>query len=186
MTKADTARDRLIVVGQVAGAFGVKGEARVRSYTGDPEAIFDYGPLMDEQGAVVLTPVSARPLGDVFGVITEEQVQREHWEDLKGQLLHVRRSILPEPDEDEVYVTDLIGLAVEHVDGRKLGVVTATQNFGAGDLLEVKGEGVTLLIPFTLAAIPEIDLEARLVRVSPDEELLPEALQRQPSPRGTN
>jgi len=186
MTKPDPSQDRLIVVGQVAGAFGVKGEARVRSYTGDPEAIFDYGPLMDEEGAVVLTPVHARPLGDTFGVITKEKVQREHWEALKGRFLHVRRSVLPEPDEDEVYVSDLIGLAVEHVDGRRLGVVTATQNFGAGDLLEVKGEGATLLIPFTLAAIPQIDLEARLIRVSPDEELLPEAFQRQPSDRGTN
>lgn len=169
--------DRLIVVGQIAGAFGVKGEARVRSFTADPEACLDYGPLVDAEGEVVLTPVKSRPLGDTFGVATKEKVQREHWEALKGTLLHVRRSQLPPPEEDEVYVEDLIGLDVEHVDGRKLGVVAGVQNFGAGDLLEVKKPGGgAFFIPFTRADIPEIDLAARLVKAAPDEALLPEGV----------
>ncbi|MBI1361818.1 MAG: 16S rRNA processing protein RimM [Alphaproteobacteria bacterium] len=182
-----SAPPRLVVVGQIAGAFGVKGEARVRSFTADPEACFSYGPLMDEAGAVVLTPVRHRPLNEGFGVIAREQRQREDWEAMKGLLLHVPRVAMPEPEEDEVYVTDLIGLAVEHVDGRALGVVTDAPNFGAGDLIEVKPpRGGVFYLPFTHAVVPEVDLSARRLRVDPDEDLLPEALQRQSGEGDTN
>lgn len=163
----------LIVVAQLLGAFGVKGEARVRSFTDDPEAFLDYGPLLDAQGKVVLTPVSSRPLNEGYGVTTEEKVQREHWEDLRGTLLHVPREALPDADDDEVYVSDLIGLDVVHVDGRALGRIVGAPNFGAGDLIEVKPEaGPSLLLPFTREIIVEVDLAARVVRVKPDEAYL--------------
>ena len=167
---------RLIVVGQIAGAFGVKGEVRVRSFTDDPEACFSYGPLMDAAGRVVLTPVRHRPLNDLFGVTTKEQRQREEWEAMRGALLHIERAALPEAEEGEVYVSDLIGLHVTHVDGRELGVVKSVQNFGAGELIEIKpASSASYLLPFTEDVFPEIDLDAGVLRASPDEALLPES-----------
>ena len=83
-----SAQSKLIVVGKIVGAFGVKGEARVRSFTEDPEACFSYGPLLDETGAVVLTPMKHRPLNEGFGVTTKEKRQREEWEAMRGTLLH--------------------------------------------------------------------------------------------------
>lgn len=180
-------KPHLIVVAQIAGAFGVKGEARVRSFTDDPEACFDYGPLMDETGKVVLTPVRVRALNEGFGVTTKEQRQREEWEAMRGLLLHADRASLPEPDDDEVYVADLIGLRVEHVDGRVFGVVKAVPDYGAGSLVEVQPEtGPAFFVPFTKADVPEVDLEAGLIRIAPDEAMLPESLQRQAPEGGTN
>lgn len=171
MSKPDT----LIVVAQIAGAFGVKGEVRVRSFTDDPEACFGYGPLMDETGKVILTPVRHRALNDLFGVTAKESRQREEWEAMRGTLLHASREALPQAGAGEFYVADLIGLAVVHVDGRALGVVKSVQNFGAGELLEIKpAEGQTYLLPFTEDVFP--DISERELRAAPDEALLPEAL----------
>lgn len=172
---------RLIVVGQIAGAFGVRGEAKVRSYTEDPDACFDYGPLLDADGKVLLTPVSVRPLKDVYGVVTEETRTREEWEDLKGTFLHVPRGAMPEPDdEDEVYVVDLIGCTIVHADGRQLGVVRDVRDFGAGDLLEVQPpEGPVYFLPFTRDAVPDVNLSARILTAAAGDDLLPESLHRQ-------
>ena len=171
-----TGKPKLIVVAQIAGAFGVKGEVRVRSFTDDPEACFAYGPLMDEAGRVVLTPVRHRTLNDLFGVTAKEQRQREEWEAMRGTLLHADRASLPAADEGEFYVSDLIGLRVVHVDGRELGVVKSVQNFGAGELIEVQpSSGGAYLLPFTEETFPELDIPAGLLRAEPDEALLPEA-----------
>ncbi len=179
--------ERLVVVGQIAGAFGVKGEARVRSFTDDPDACFSYGPLMDEKGVVILTPVKARPLNQDFGVTTKEQRQREDWEALKGTLLHVPRAAMPAPEDNAFYVADLVGMDVVHADGRALGKVKTVQNFGAGELIEIAPpSGASFLLPFSDPVFPEIDLAARRLTATPDEELLPENLQRQSSDGGTN
>lgn len=168
---------KLIVVGQIAGAFGVKGEVRVRSFTDDPEAIFSYGSLLDAAGKVVLTPVRHRSLNDLFSVTAKEQHQREAWEAMRGALLHAPRAALPEADEGEVYVADLIGARVVHVDGRELGVVKSVQNFGAGELLEITPPtGATYLLPFTEEYFPKIDMETAVLTASPDDALLPEGL----------
>lgn len=167
--------EKLIVVGQIAGAFGVRGEVRVRSFTDDPEAIFDYGPLLDAGGKVVLTPVKHRSLNDLFSVTAKEQHQREAWEAMRGTLLHAPRAALPEAEEGEVYVADLIGARVVHIDGRELGVVKTVQNFGAGELLEIKpASGASYLLPFTEENFPGLDMDARLLTAAPDEALLPE------------
>ena len=182
---SDNASDKkLIVVAQIAGAFGVKGEARVRSFTEDPEACFGYGPLLDERGEVVLTPVKHRPLNEGFGVTTKEQRQREDWEAMRGTLLHAAREAMPETDEEEgeVYVADLIGMSVVHVDGRVLGQVKAAHDFGAGDLIEVQPVvGAGFLLPFTEEVFPEIDMEARVLRADPDESYLPDSPSESPS-----
>jgi 16S rRNA processing protein RimM len=179
---------RLVVVAQITGAFGVKGEVRVRSFTEDPEACFSYGSLMDADGVVVLTPVKARPLNEGFGVQAKEQRQREEWEALKGTLLHAPREAMPETEnEGEVYIADLIGADVVHVDGRALGKVKAAHNFGAGDLIEVEPpSGPSYMLPFTRETFPEIDPEGRRLTVDPAEEFLPDSLQRQASDGRTN
>ncbi len=173
--------DRLIVVGQIAGAFGVHGEVRVRSYTDDPDACFDYGPLMDADGNVLITPLSVRPLKDVYGVVTEEKRSREDWEEMRGVFLHVPREAMPEPDdEDEIYVVDLIGCEVVNADGRRLGVVRDVRDFGAGDLLEIQPEdGPVFMLPFTREVIPGVDLPARRLEANASPDLLPESFQRQ-------
>jgi 16S rRNA processing protein RimM len=176
---------RFIVVGQIAGAFGVKGEVRVRSFTEDPETCFSCGPLMDAKGGVILTPVKTRPLNQDYGVTTKENRQREEWEALKGTLLHVPRAAMPAPEEGEFYIADLIGMDVAHADGRPLGKVVAAHNFGAGDLVEIApSAGPSFMLPFDEAVV--VDVGARRLTASPDEELLPEQLQRQRSDGGTN
>ncbi len=180
-----TDRNRLIVVGQIAGAFGVRGEVRVRSFTDDPEACFGYGPLMDEAGRVILTPVRHRPLKGLFGVTPKEQRPREAWEAMRGVRLHAPRSALPDAGEGEIYVADLVGLRVAHVDGRDLGVVKAVQNFGAGELLEIRPPGgPTYLLPFTEDNFPRIDVEAGVICAAPDEALLPDGFSRSPPTPG--
>lgn len=182
-------KPKLIAVAQIAGAFGVKGEARVRSFTANPEDCFAYGPLLDESGAVVMTPLKHRPLNEGFGVTTQEKHEREHWEALRGTLLHAAREEMPEADEEEgeIYVADLIGMSVVHVDGRALGTVKAAHDFGAGDLIEVQPEtGASFLLPFTEELFPEIDVEARVLRADPDDAYLPDSLQRQSSDGRTN
>ena len=180
--------ERLIVVAQITGAFGVKGEVRIRSFTEDPEACFAYGPLLDASGAVVLTPLKTRSLNEGFGVSPKEKRQREEWEALRGALLHVPREAMPKPEsKDEVYVADLIGVDVIHVDGRRLGKVKAAHNFGAGDLIDIEPpSGPSFLLPFTRDIFQEIDLAAGRLTANPDEELLPENLQRQASDGRTN
>ncbi|MEH6487506.1 ribosome maturation factor RimM [Hyphomonas oceanitis] len=160
-------QDKLIVVGALKGAHGVRGEVRVKSFTAEPEDLFTYGPLTDAAGRVLLTPLSARPGNDHFIVATREQKQKEEWDALKGALLHVARAQLPEAEEDEFYIEDLVGLDVVSEGDAVAGRVKSVQNFGADDLLEVQlvTGGHSVFVPFTLADVPEIDFETRRVSI---------------------
>jgi 16S rRNA processing protein RimM len=162
-------KHKLIAVGVLKGAHGVRGEVRVKSFTADPEALFAYGPLRDAAGAVLVTPVSNRPGKDHFIVRPKEARQKEDWDALRGTLLHVDRAQLPAADEGEFYIEDLAGLEVWDGAGSPAGRVRSVQNFGGGDLLEVEltGEAATLFVPFTLADVPVVDLGARRI-VIPD------------------
>lgn len=178
MTKLP-AKDRLIPMGVLKGAHGVRGEVRVKSFTADPDILFSYGPLMDEAGKVLLTPVSVRPGSDHHIVRPKESLQKEEWDALRGCLVHVSRDQLPEADEDEFYFEDLVGLPVYTVGDAPEGRVRAVQNFGAGDLLEIEITGLpnTVYVPFTRADVPVIDMASRRVVIpelslwaNPDEE----------------
>ena len=162
----------LIQVGRVAGAFGVRGEVRITSFTADPVALVDYKDLKREDGSPGLTLTSGRAVKGGVIVRAKEVETREQAEALRGLKLFISRDRLPEPEEDEFYVTDLIGLAVETAEGEALGRVKAVQDFGAGDLLEiapVEG-GATWYLPFTRAAVPEVRLaDGVVVAVKPDE-----------------
>ena len=161
----------LILVARVAGAFGVKGEVRLTAYTADPMALLDYKNLKREDGSTGLTVLSGRPAkGGFVGRVAEVET-REQAEALRGLQLFVPRESLPEPDEDEFYLTDLIGLVVVSPDGEPLGRVKSVQDFGAGDLLEIQpAQGATWYLPFTKEAVPEVRLaEGKLVGVAPEE-----------------
>ncbi len=154
-------------MGVVKGAHGVRGEVRVKSFTADPEDMFTYGALLDERGRPVLTPVSARPGTDHFIVRPKEQKQKEDWDALRGTLLHVPRSLLPQADEDEFYIEDLVGLDVFDGGAVPAGRVRAVHNFGADDLLEIDLPGAgSVMVPFTLADVPVVDLASRRVVVA--------------------
>ncbi len=164
--------DDLIQVGRVAGAFGVRGEVRITSFTAEPLALLDYKDLKREDGSAGLTLTSGRLAKGGIVCRAKEIETREQAEALRGLKLYIPRAALPEPDEDEFYVTDLIGLAVVDPTGEPLGHIKAVQDFGAGDLLEVSPTegGATWYLPFTREAVPEVRLaDGVVVGVKPDE-----------------
>jgi len=164
--------DDLIQVGRVAGAFGVRGEVRITSFTAEPLALVDYKTLQREDGSVGLTLTAGRAAKGGIVVRAKEVETREQAEALRGLKLYIPRSQLPEPDEDEFYVTDLVGLAVVDPTGEPLGRVKAVQDFGAGDLLEIAPAegGATWYLPFTREAVPDVRIaDGVVVGVKPDE-----------------
>jgi 16S rRNA processing protein RimM len=163
--------ERLIRVGRVAGAFGVKGELRITSYTDDPVALVRYRDLRRSDGAPALTLTTGRAQKGALVGRASEVATREGAEALRGLELFVPRDVLPPPDEDEFYLADLIGLAAVDPDGAPLGRIKSVQNFGAGDLLEIAPEaGPSWWAPFTREAAPEVKLaEGVVVVVKPAE-----------------
>lgn len=157
----DPQRD-LVLIGAALGAFGVRGEVRVRPFTAEPRAIAAYGPLLDKAGSLVLTPKQLRTVKDGFAITAPEVKDREAAEALKGVGLYVPRAALPPADDDEYYHIDLIGCRVVGLDEAVLGLVKAVQDFGAGELLEVTTpEGRSWFLPFTKAAVPVVDIAGR-------------------------
>jgi 16S rRNA processing protein RimM len=160
-----------ICLGQIGAAHGVRGEVRLRSFTADPEAIADYGPLETEDGRVVQIK-SLRAAKDHFVAQLKGVSDRDAAEQLTNVKLYVSRERLPKPTEpDEFYHADLIGLVVVDRAGATRGTVVAVHNFGAGDLIEVKPTdgNTTQLLPFDEATVPVVDLAARrLVVVEPE------------------
>jgi 16S rRNA processing protein RimM len=159
--------ERLILVGRVAGAFGVRGEVRLTSLTAEPQALLDYRTLVREDGTQGLTLLSGRLAPNGLIVRAREIETREAAEALKGLGLYIPRSRLPPPDEDEFYLADLIGLAALSPAGEALGRVKAVSNFGAGDLLEIAPAdgGPTWLTPFTREAVPDVRVAEGVVVV---------------------
>lgn len=165
--------DDLILVGRVAGAFGVRGEVRITSFTADPSALLDYRNLRREDGQPGLTLTGGRPAKGGVVARAAQVETREQAEALKGLKLYIPRTALPETeDEDEFYVTDLIGLVIETPEGEPMGRIRSVQDFGAGDLLEVTPPegGATWYLPFTKAAVPDVRLaEGKVIGVRPYE-----------------
>jgi 16S rRNA processing protein RimM len=151
-----------VCVGAVAGSFGVRGEVRLKSFCSDPAGIAAYGPLFTEDGRS-FTVTLTRPVANGLGARLSGIVTREQADALRGQRLYLPRTVLPATGDDEFYHADLIGLDVFDTGGTLLGRVQAIHNHGAGDLLEVaRPAGQTaLLLPFTRAVVPTVDLTAR-------------------------
>ncbi|WP_323368359.1 ribosome maturation factor RimM [Terricaulis silvestris] len=159
----------MVLVGAIAGAFGVKGEVRLRAFTDKNEGVISYGPLYGEDGKILLKPKSWRELKDGVAIVTAEVKSREEAEKMKGQKLFVPRANLPTTAEDEFYVIDLLGSRAEALDGTVLGDIVAVWNFGAGDILEYKppNGGPNVRITFTREAVPHVDLAAKRVVLDP-------------------
>jgi 16S rRNA processing protein RimM len=159
-----------ICVGAIAGAFGVRGEVRLKSFCAQPEAIVAYAPLWTRDGSRSFTVRLTRGSGGALTARLSGVTTREEADALKGVELYADRDRLPNLPDDEFYHADLIGLEVLDTSGRPLGRVRAVHNHGAGDILEVTGTGGALLLPFTRAAVPTVDLTAgRIIADPPDE-----------------
>jgi len=161
--------DQLLLVAQVGGAHGVRGELKITTFTADPMAVADYRNLMRQDGSPGLTIASARPSKGGIVARVKGCDDRNAAEALRGLKLFISRDVLPEPEEDEFYLADLIGLAVETADGQALGRIKAVQDFGAGDLLEIQPRaGQTWWLPFTREAVPEVRLaEGKVIATPP-------------------
>ncbi|WP_102226317.1 ribosome maturation factor RimM [Acidimangrovimonas sediminis] len=167
-----TAPDR-ICVGAIVGSFGVRGEVRLKSFCADPEAIADYAPLYTEEGRgfdIRLTrAVKGGFAAELTGVSSKEAADA-----LRGVKLYADRARLPSLPDDEFYHTDLINLLVVDTGGAEIGRVRAVHNHGASDLLEIHGPGLKepLLLPFTRAAVPTVDIAAGRIVADPPEGLI--------------
>jgi 16S rRNA processing protein RimM len=173
---ADGPASELVVVGRIAGAYGVLGWVRVVSFTEPPENLLSYRPWMlgDGERWQGATPAASRPHGAGFVVQLRELSSREQAQALAGKLIAVPRSVLPVLDDDsEYYWRDLIGLEVFDIAGRRLGRVDHIVATGAHDVLAIEVEpaesaestaGHQLLVPFLKRFVPEVDLaRGRLV-----------------------
>ncbi|MGY9048308.1 16S rRNA-processing protein RimM [Puniceibacterium antarcticum] len=162
-----------ICVGAIAGAFGVQGEVRLKSFTSDPEAIADYAPLTTEDGSQSFEIQLTRAIPQGFAARLTGVRSKEDADALKGIRLFAPRDRLPSLLDDEYYHADLIGLAVYDTGGVELGRVRAVLNHGASDILEITtpGNSAAILLPFTLAAVPTVDISAGRIVADPPEGL---------------
>lgn len=163
----------LICVGVIAGSFGVHGEVRLKSFTAEPTAIADYSPLLSEDGSQSFSVTLTRPIKNGFGARLGGVKTKEEADALKGVKLFAEREKLPSLPDDEYYYADLVGLEVFDTGGNLLGQVKAVLNHGASDLLEIHGPDLesTVLLPFTLDAVPTVDLAGGRIVADPPEGL---------------
>ena len=160
-----------ICVARIGAAHGVRGAVKLWTFTEDPLAVQRYGPLSTKDGARQFEVTHAREAKDHLVATLKGIVTREDAERLNGLELYVAREKLPATDDDEYYHADLIGLAAVTTADQPLGRVIAIHNFGAGDIIEIAPlQGSTLLLPFTNAVVPSVDLAAgRVVIELPPE-----------------
>ena len=153
--------DRKLLMGRIGAAHGIRGEVRIQSFTEEPLALKDYGPLATNRPGLVIEIEAARATTNVLVARIKGVSDRSAAEKLNGVELYVDRDKLPPPSEDDdFYHADLIGLDARLSDGSVIGQVMAIPNFGASDLLEVRNErsGDTFLYPFTKAVVPVINI----------------------------
>ena len=160
-----------ICVARIGAAHGVRGAVKLWTFTEDPLAVKAYGPLLTKDGARQFEVTHAREakghlVATLKGIATREDAER-----LNGLELYIAREKLPATDENEYYHADLIGLAAVTPANEPLGRVIAIHNFGAGDIIEISPQsGATMLLPFTNAVVPSVDLAGgRVVIELPDE-----------------
>ncbi len=166
-------KDGLVLVGVIGAARGLKGDVRVKSFTADAHAIGSYGPLTDETGTKIFNlKVIGQQKGQVL-VRIKGVDDRTAVDALKGQALYVERDRLPETEEEEYYFSDLVGLQAQLKDGTDFGRVVEVEDHGGGPFLElaVPDRG-RVLVPFTKAAVPVVDIAGSRVVIDPPEGLL--------------
>lgn len=161
-----------ICVARIGAAHGVRGAVKLWTFTEDPLAVKHYGPLMTRDGARQFEVMHVREARDHLVATLKGVASREDAERLNGLELYVPRDKLPETDEGEYYHADLIGLAAVNAANEPLGRVTAIHNFGAGDIIEIApAHGPTMMLPFTNAVVPTVDLAGGRVVIELPQEI---------------
>lgn len=161
-----------ICVARIGAAHGVRGAVKLWTFTEDPLAVEGYGPLSTKDGTRHFAVASAREAKDHLVVTFKGVASRDEAERLNGVELYVARDQLPDTDDDEYYHADLIGLAAVTTADQALGRVVAIHNFGAGDIIEIAPpSGPTMLLPFTNAVVPTIDIPGGRVVIEPPQEV---------------
>jgi 16S rRNA processing protein RimM len=169
--------EQRILLGVVGRPHGVRGLLHVHSYTANPADLATYGALTDEAGRAWTLVWRGEGVAELRDAAGKPVADRTGAEKLVNTRLYVERDRLPEPDEDEFYLADLVGLTAMSPDGAALGRVDAVHDYGAGTSLEIGA----LLVPFTRACVPSVDVAAgRVVIVMPSEVLV--ASDSSPSP----
>jgi 16S rRNA processing protein RimM len=163
-----------VCVARIGAAHGTGGEVRLWSFTARAEAVAAYGPLQTADGTRTFEIEALRPAKDFLVARLKDITDRAAAERLRNIDLYVPRERLPAPEPEEFYHADLIGLRAEDTAGTAIGVVIAVHNFGAGDILEVAptAGGDTLMLPFSTAAVPSVEVAVgRIVVDMPEESL---------------
>lgn len=162
---------KLVCIARIGAAHGVRGAVKLWTFTEDPFAVLDYGPLSTRDGARRFEVSNAREAKDHLVATLQGVTTRNDAEKLNGIELYVPREKLPPAEDGEYYHVDLIDLAAVSMDGEPVGRVVAIHNFGAGDVIEIAPpKGPTLLLPFTDAVVPTVDIAGgRVVIEMPGE-----------------
>ena len=148
-----------ICVARVGAPHGIRGQVKLWTFTEDPMAVIDYGPLTSKDGTRSFEVTSARPAKDHLVATFKGVTSREDAERINSIELYIPRDRLPATDDGEYYHADLIGLAAINALSEPIGRVVGIHDFGAGTIIEIAPpEGATLLLPFTDAVVPSVDL----------------------------
>jgi 16S rRNA processing protein RimM len=161
-----------VCVARIGAAHGVRGAVKLWTFTEDPLAVQGYGPLMTKDGARQFEIATMRAAKDHLVATFKGVATRNDAEKLNGIELYVPREKLPDTDDDEYYHADLIGLAAVNAAKEPLGRVVAVHNFGAGDIIEIAPpKGATILLPFTNAVVPTVDIAGGRVVIELPQEI---------------
>jgi len=165
--------NRRILMGVVGRPHGVRGLLHVHSYTAEPADLAGYGPLLDDSGRVWTLEWRGEGVAALLDADGRPVADRSAAERLTNIRLYVERDRLPSPDPDEFYLADLVGMAALDPAGHTVGRVTIVHDYGAGTSLEIERDGAApLLVPFTLACVPSVDITAGTLVVAPPDEIL--------------
>ena len=166
--------DNRILLGVIGRPHGVSGRVHVTSHTADPADLTAYGPLSSADGRLFTLRMTSEGIAEIREILDGTPVKianRTNAEKLTNVELFIDRSRLPQPDEEEFYLADLVGLTAVDAAGAPIGTVTTVHDYGAGTSLEIAGSA-ELIVPFTRACVPEIDLNAGRIVVVPPAEVL--------------
>ncbi len=146
--------DKLIYLGVITGSHGIKGHVIIKSFTQNNKTLALL-PIEDENGTKISLKFIREAKGDIICSILGVN-DRNSSDNYRGTKLYTKRSNLPELDNSEYYIEDLVGMNVIS-NGKTIGTIFAIHNFGAGDLIEISCEGEkSELYPFTKEFFPEI------------------------------
>lgn len=165
-----------LCVASFSSAHGISGAVRLKSFTENPDDIAEFRTLYSEDASKIYEIDVVGHTGKGELIVKVAGVEgRDDAELLKGERLYVDRIELPEAGDEEFYHADLIGLTVKTTSGKTVGEVRAVYDFGAGDMLEIlPKEGALIMVPFTKAIVPIVDIEKGRVVIDPPEGLLPD------------